>query len=188
MKYFLITGLMMMSSVAQANVCIPLWWEPATDVQVEIEAEYQGPLAMNDPCPDGRWPVELALENSRDPLVFAAILGHFELDEETRDDVIRFMTDIQRETLRLQGIQDEYREIKIKVQPGIEGNPTIHIRDTYNDSDYIGIQRLIEGNPTIHRRDTYDDSYIEIQRLIKGNPTIHRRDTYNPDTENNSDR
>ena len=26
MKYFLMIGLMVMGSVAQANVCIPLWW------------------------------------------------------------------------------------------------------------------------------------------------------------------
>ena len=83
MKYFLMIGLMVMSSFAQANVCIPLWWEPATDVQVEIEADFN-PLAMNELCEDGRWPVEIALENITYLPVFAAIIDNFELDERAR--------------------------------------------------------------------------------------------------------
>ena len=174
MRYFLIIGLMMISSFAQANVCISLWWGPVTDVQIEIEADFN-PLAMNERCEDGRWPVEKALEKVRDPLVFAAILDHFELDEEVRGQVFKFMTDIQYETLRLQRLWDwdEYREIK--VQPGIEGNPTIHIRDTYNDSDYIEIQRLIEGNPTINGRRRGPD-YIEVPLIESGAVTINNNE------------
>ena len=86
MKYFLIIGLLMMTSYsAQADICIPLWWRSATDVQVEIEAKLKGPLAMTIPCEDGRRPIDLALENSTYSPVFAAIIRNFELnlDEET---------------------------------------------------------------------------------------------------------
>ena len=91
MRYFLIIGLMMTSSFAQADICIPLWWKSATDVQVEIEAKLKGPLAMNVPCEDGRRPIDLALENSTYPPVFAAIIRNFELnlDEETLDQVTK---------------------------------------------------------------------------------------------------
>ena len=60
----------------------PFMVGPATDVQVEIEADFN-PLAMNERCEDGRWPIELALENATYPPVFAAIMDNFELDKDT---------------------------------------------------------------------------------------------------------
>lgn len=81
MQYFLMIGLMMVSSFAQADICIPLWWKAAVDVQLEIEAELKGPLAMNEPCEDsGKMPTTLALENTDYLPVFEAIVENFELD------------------------------------------------------------------------------------------------------------
>ena len=95
MKYFLIIGLMMMGSFAQADICSPLWWQSATPSQVESEAQLKGPLAMNVPCPDGVMPLTLALENNNNSAVFSAIAEHFDLDEEARSQVVEHVANIQ---------------------------------------------------------------------------------------------
>ena len=178
MRYFLVIGLMMVGSVAQADICIPLWWRSATDVQVEREAELKGPFVMNELCENGRMPVDLALENSRDPLVFAAILKNFELDEETRSQVIRFMTDIQRETLRLQGLWDEYPEQYIEVLPIIESDFDIHVRDRLNMQPWELLQ--FSSDPENYKR-------VKILLPAEQAPEVNLLNVFYPDTENDWD-
>ena len=105
MKYFLIIGLMMAGSFAQADICIPLWWSSATTFQVELEAELKGPLAINEPC-ESNWswttPLRLALENNENPAVFSTIAEHFKLDEETRQ---------QAEDIALTRLREAYRDL-----------------------------------------------------------------------------
>ena len=91
MRYFLMIGLMMVGSVAQANICIPFWWGRVLVPQIEIEAEYQGPLAMNGLCGDGKRPLEVALENNDDPAIFKAIADNFQLYEEDQYQVRRLL-------------------------------------------------------------------------------------------------
>ena len=95
MKYFLIIGLMMMSSLAQADICNSLWWQSAIPSQVEAEAELKGPSAMNMPCPNGAMPLTLALENNNNSEVFSAIMEQFNLDEEARSQVTEHVANIQ---------------------------------------------------------------------------------------------
>ena len=183
MRYFLIIGLMMMSSFAQADICIPLWWKSATVFQIELEAELKGPFAMNVPCEDGRLPIELVLENTRDFFsAYAAILEHFELKLDGR---ARY----QLRTIAGMQLQQAYEELASRAEPvfgpGAESrkrnsNSRVTILDLASLSDeYSEISiRGGGGDSTIRIRDNYPP-YQEIHSYIDYNIEINKKEIDN---------
>ena len=166
MRYFLVIGLMLMSSFAQADICIPLWWKSATVFQIELEAELKGPFAMNIPCEDGRLPIELALENRTYPPAFAAIMENFELDGRAR---------YQLRTIAGMQLQQAYEELASRAEPVFgpvaESDETESARDpgSSGDIDIIDIiVQLMKSDPRImdamNNEDIFDN--INISRQI----------------------
>ena len=165
MKYFLIIGLMMISSFAQANVCISLWWGPVTDVQIEIEADFN-PLAMNERCEDGRWPVEKALENATYFPVFAAIMDNFELDIRTR---------YQLRTVAGRQLQQAYEELASRAESVFDNEPAmsaLEFAEAYRNMS-PEVQRVIiyflsvsDEYPEIGRERV--NNYIDDNQIHKG--------------------
>ena len=183
MKYFLVIGLMMVGSFAQADICSPLWWQSATLPQVEQEAELKGPLAMNTPCPDGVMPLTLALENNNNPEVFSAIVRHFDLDEEARSQVAEYITEIYIQELNTMKIFSTDGSIILPL-PTESSQGVLYymymdyvrailhlqsIRDEYSED--IEVLEGIEGNPAIEIRDNSglplpDDVLEEYERMV----------------------
>ena len=202
MRYFLMIGLMMAGagSVAQADICIPLWWGSATDFQVELEAELKGPFAMNDRCPDGRLPVELALENATYPPVFDAILENFELDGRSA---------YHAKVVAGRQLQQAYRELSARAESvfgpvvvsSVSSEPEISarefiewLRNTSPDVQRnvilsLGFAEYVEVRPTA-RVGSYDDYSISEEKMMNINNYIDIDDKiaqtnaqYNYDTQ-----